>query len=99
MIERLADATFSPHVDDTFAVTTPAGSVPLRLVSVTTREQHVPGAPQDWTPFTLHFVGPVEPMLDQRTWQLAHDATGPLEIFLVPIARDADGTRYEAVFG
>ena len=49
-------------------------------------------------PFSLVFLGPREPMLPQRIYRLEHDELGELEIFLVPIAQDADGTRYEAVF-
>jgi len=49
-------------------------------------------------PFSLVFLGPGEPILPQRTYPLSHQELGRLEIFLVPIAQDDDGTRYQAIF-
>lgn len=49
-------------------------------------------------PFSLVFRGPREPLLAQATYRLEHAALGPLEIFVVPNASDASGTRYEAIF-
>jgi len=48
--------------------------------------------------FSLHFHGPATPALVQRTYRLEHPQFGALEIFLVPIRKDADGMIYEAVF-
>ena len=49
-------------------------------------------------PFSLVFRGPAEAFLPQRTYALKHEQTETLYIFLVPIASDADGFSYEAVF-
>jgi len=49
-------------------------------------------------PFSLHFTGPAEPFLPQRTYPMHHEKLGTLEIFLVPIGRTAGGFTYEAVF-
>ncbi len=49
-------------------------------------------------PFSLHFSGPAEPFLPQRVYPMRHEKLGVLEIFLVPIARTAEGFTYEAVF-
>ncbi len=48
--------------------------------------------------FSLHFRGPATPVLPQRIYRLDHPELGALEIFLVPIRRDAAGITYEAVF-
>ena len=48
--------------------------------------------------FSLQFRGPATPALPQRIYSLHHPQLGALEIFLVPIRRDADGMTYEAVF-
>lgn len=59
------------------------------------------GEPVDPTlraPFSLLFRGPPEPILPQAIYALEHATLGVSEIFLVPLAPDADGTRYEAVF-
>jgi hypothetical protein len=49
-------------------------------------------------PFSLVFAGPAAPVLPQSIYRLENDDLGALEIFLVPIGRDAGGTRYEAAF-
>jgi hypothetical protein len=56
------------------------------------------GAGMQREPFRLAFLGPTEPVLPQRTYRLEHDVLGTLDIFLVPIARNAAGTTYEAIF-
>ena len=49
-------------------------------------------------PFVATFRGPQEPRLPQRIYRLDHDGLGTLELFLVPVGRDAQGVRYEAIF-
>ena len=49
------------------------------------------------TPFLLFFLAPV--LLPRQIYRLTHDGFAePLGVFLVPIARDAGGFTYEAVF-
>lgn len=67
----------------------------LALVEAQALTAH-PGALR--APFSLVFEGPAEPLLPQATYGLAHPALGPLDIFLVPVARGPAGIRYEAVF-
>ena len=50
------------------------------------------------TPFSLIFRAPAEPALSQGIRPLEHDELGTLEIFVVPIAQEPDGMRYQAVF-
>jgi len=49
-------------------------------------------------PFSILLRGPLEPILPQRIYALEHASLGPLELFLVPVGRDAKGICYEAVF-
>lgn len=49
-------------------------------------------------PFSLEFRGPLDPQLGQATYQLVHAELGSLAAFLVPIARDPEGMRYQAIF-
>ncbi|MGC3988450.1 MAG: hypothetical protein QM796_01950 [Chthoniobacteraceae bacterium] len=49
-------------------------------------------------PFSLTFRGPSGLYLPQGIYRLEHEAMGALEIFLVPIAPDAQGSHFEAVF-
>ena len=50
------------------------------------------------TPFSIVFRGPQEPLLPQSIYPFEHAELGAFEIFIVPIGRDADGVRYEAIF-
>ncbi|RYD30011.1 MAG: hypothetical protein EOP57_00800 [Sphingomonadales bacterium] len=47
--------------------------------------------------FRLEFVGPATPILAQSIY-VFRDADGEREIFIVPIAGEPAGARYEAVF-
>jgi hypothetical protein len=48
--------------------------------------------------FSLLFCGPLQPVLPQRIYQVAHAGIGSQDIFLVPIGPQAGGMGYEAVF-
>jgi hypothetical protein len=47
--------------------------------------------------FSLEFTATGDP-LPQRTYTLENEALGAHDIFLVPIGREGERTRYEAVF-
>ncbi|MFA4929022.1 MAG: hypothetical protein WC558_10935 [Patulibacter sp.] len=49
-------------------------------------------------PFSIEFRGPLEPQLGQATFGLVHAELGTLPAFLVPVARDPEGLRYQAIF-
>jgi hypothetical protein len=49
-------------------------------------------------PFSLLLSGPHEPLLPQATYRVRHPVLGPVEMFLVPVARDASSVDYEAIF-
>jgi hypothetical protein len=90
-VDDFAATVGSPYAVDGGA----AGTIELVLRTATAGAATT-GAPRD--PFSLLFVGPTDPPLAQATYLLAHPAFGELPIFLVPVGRDADGVRYEAVF-
>jgi hypothetical protein len=48
--------------------------------------------------FSVYFRGPADRGVPQATYPLENDRLGRLEIFIVPIARDEKGYRYEALF-
>ena len=92
---------FEGRVGEEFEVRLPgAGPVTLRLVDA--RESEEPGGRgpegQPRRQFTLHLRGPEDPVLPQATYGLHHPALGGLDLFLVPVGRDGDGTTYEAAF-
>jgi hypothetical protein len=88
--------SFAPHVGGTFVLHDGEREVPLDLVAA----DALP-APEDdrgRPPFSLEFLGPADPAYQQATVALTHPALGRHDIFIVPIGRDAQGTRYQAIF-
>lgn len=99
MLDRLTADTFAPLVGDAFTVVAPGldGFV-LELLSAAT----FGGAPAVddagvRSPFRLTFRGPASGILPQGTYRLEHE-TMLLDIFIVPLAPDAGGPIYEAIF-
>lgn len=103
MLQDLTLDSFAPHRGSRFLLhldpADPASVVELELVDITGRR---PGAlappPGSREPFSVVFRGPLATFLPQRIYRLENEAMGTLDIFIVPIARDAAGFRYEAVF-
>jgi hypothetical protein len=85
--------TFEPRVGEAFAIAAPA-AVELVLASAEALGEW-PGGRQ---PFSLTFRGPREPPLAQAIYALEHPDLGTLEIFIVPMGRDAESTSYQAIF-
>ena len=96
MLDKLTKETFEPLIGGAFELSLGEGqTLPLELSAVLgTGLQGMAKREQ----FSLHFRGPASPALVQRTYRLEHAQLGSLEIFLVPIRRDATGMMYEAVF-
>jgi hypothetical protein len=89
---------FTPLVGEPFVIRAADGQIDAELVEAAAApDPAMPDAPR--TPFKITFRGPAAPMLQQGIHEVSHHALGPAEIFLVPIARDAAGAEYEAVFG
>lgn len=91
--------SFQPHVGSAFVLNHPDAEETFTLVAVTELPAHDhPLKKRD--PFSLFFRGGrTDLQFDQQILPLKHEAMGELEIFLVPIARNEDGTiRYQAVF-
>lgn len=49
-------------------------------------------------PFSLTFLAKDPRVLPQRLYRLEHNEMGVLQIFLVPIGKDAQGVSYHATF-
>jgi len=89
----LTAAFFSALLNKSFSLAE-LPTVSLELVSVEEFNWSTPAHPA----FSLRFRGPRTPELVQRIHALEGAATGIIDIFLVPIARDAEAMHYEAVF-
>ncbi len=91
MLEHL---TASDFTDTAPYVAEVPGREPVSLALVETEAK---GSPR---PFSVVLSGPLEPELGQGMYALTHPTfDGPLEMFMVPIARDADAMRYQIIFG
>jgi hypothetical protein len=90
MLENLHSDSFMPHLQTRFSL---ADNFVLELVEV-----FVPPPAPRQERFSLTFIGPSEPLLQQGTYALQHEAMGTLNLFLVPIGNDERGIKYEAVF-
>jgi hypothetical protein len=111
VLETFTLQTFVPLRGNTFGLTSPNdGPVLLELAearslgappaSARRESSSVSASPGGTTrePFSLTFAGPREPLLGQGTYTLSHPTLGEFDLFIVPVERDADGMRYEAVF-
>lgn len=94
MLEGVTIDDFAGRVGERFRLD--AGERALELVLEECARLGEPALER--VPFSLLFRGPREPVLAQRIYPLVHDELGRFELFLVPVAQDDDGTRYEAVF-
>ena len=94
-LATLTASDFEAVLGTDFAV---AGPGPDRLVICIARVTLLPERPGHRQPFSLRFRGPAAPPLAQGIHRLAHADLGELDIFLVPIAADAESMTYQAVF-
>ena len=101
MLDALTVDAFAPLVGGQFVLhDDDAGPLELELIEARTIDPDA--SPQEAgsvrTPFAILFRGPPDPVLPQHIRRLHHEALGVLEIFIVPVGRDASGVRYEAIF-
>ncbi|HKG81156.1 MAG TPA: hypothetical protein VKA78_17095 [Pyrinomonadaceae bacterium] len=96
MAATLTEAEFSKHLNTKFRI---AGDQPIEL-ELTEVKGYLSKAHEQsgMERFSAFFNGPREPYLPQRVYALEHERMGAFELFLVPLARDENGVRYEAVF-
>ena len=84
---------FSGHVGQSFVVSVAGHRLMLKLVAA----DELKGSLREAGGFRLEFLGPAEPMLDQGIFPFELEAER-FDLFIVPIGRSDQGTRYEAVF-
>lgn len=77
-------------------VQAPGGSVTLELAVDSVED--LPSHRFRPEPFSLILRGPRDRVLRQATYALRHPRLGLIDVFLVPIAPDERGARYEATF-
>ncbi len=92
-VEDVTFSHFSGRVGRSFEVNVGGHS----LAMVLDEAQALPGSPRAGGAFRLEFFGPADPVLAQGIFPFEIDSDR-FEIFVTPLARDARGTLYEAVF-
>ena len=98
MPAELSEAEFSKHLNTPFRVTLgPDAELDLELIEVKSYANN-PGDEDGMERFSLFFKGPPKPILPQRLYGLKHEEMGEVDIFLVALTPERDGSRYEAVF-
>lgn len=88
-------ARFADHVGDVFDVVEAPGTT-WTLTEAT--GYGLVADPATHSSFSLLFRGAPAPMFAQQTVTLRHPALGDQPIFVAPVAADAEGVSYEAVF-
>ena len=92
--EDLTRDALAENVGTKFRVAVESGEAPeIELVEVS-EEVRGGGSRR----FAIYFRGAPTFFMPQRTYRLEHATLGEFDLFIVPIARDAEGFRYEAVF-
>ncbi len=96
MAATLTEAEFSKYVNTKFKI---AGDQPIEL-ELTEVKSYLPKQNEEsgMERFSLFFAGPSQPYLNQRTYEIEHEGMGSFELFLVPVSKEENGYRYEAVF-
>ena len=92
------EASFAKNVNTNFRIEHDLPQpVELKLVSVTPRVNE-PTEQAGMERFSVLFSGPLDFYLPQQTYRMVHPDMGEFEIFLVAIAKESDGFKYEAVY-
>lgn len=94
MAESLTQAAFAENLNTKFRIKLEnSQTAELELIEVL-ETMSTPRQEQ----FSIFFRGPAEYLLPQSTYHMEHEKLGELDIFVVPVGREQDGYRYEAVF-
>jgi hypothetical protein len=94
MLDNLTAKSLAEHLNTKFSLHLPtSGILELVLINV---DDFEPSPTQER--FSILFQGPQDPALWQGTYKMEHSRLGTFDLFIVPVSREKDGMRYEAVF-
>lgn len=98
-MSELTEKSFAQHLNTKFRARAAEGAEPVELELVDVKG-YSPGANEQdgMERFSLFLQGPAEAFLPQNTYALEHEQMGTHELFMVPVARNQQGFRYEIVF-
>jgi hypothetical protein len=97
-MSELTEKNFAQHLNTKF-LARGAAAEPVELELIQVKGYHS-GLNEEsgMERFSLFFQGPAEAFLPQNTYAFEHDGMGTHELFMVPVARNEQGFRYEIVF-
>ncbi|CAN5213954.1 hypothetical protein BH20ACI1_BH20ACI1_17860 [soil metagenome] len=93
MLTQPGHGDYAGQLNTKFRVVEAAEPLELELVEVSDLKT---SSGQEY--FSLVFLGDKDNLLPQKLYALNHETLGQKEIFLVPVGREEDGIKYEAVF-
>src|SRR5438105_4831414 len=94
-LDKVTRDEFAARLNENFVLITATGGITLRLVEA---KAYGDGHPGRRVPFSLRFQGAPGLRLPQQIHRLENATLGTMEIFLVQIGADAEGSWFEAVF-
>ncbi len=94
MTDHLTQELFAPLVNTDFRVYDGEGNSYVVTLAVVSDVKRSPMHEE----YLLHFRGSQDFFLPQGTYGFEHEAIALFDLFIVPIAKDAGGHTYEAVF-
>ncbi len=96
MLEDLTFDQMNQYVGSTFRAQAGERTIDLKLINAA-KVMESEAARLRRAAFSLFFLAPV--LLPQQIYRITHEAfEEPMDIFLVPIGKDANGYLHEAVF-
>ena len=102
MLETFTIDTFFGQEGTTFRLPLTSDEIlDATLLQVTALSAKGPGGealPRKRTPFSLIFRVPAFERFEQKIYKMEHPVIGTFDLFLVPIGRDSEGYRCEAIF-
>lgn len=98
MAEFQTAADYARNLNTTFRFEAEGlAPIDLKLVAVTPKKIE-PHEQAGMERFSAMFTGPLDVFLPQQLYRVSHPDMGEFEIFLVPLGKEADYLRYEAVY-
>jgi hypothetical protein len=99
MLDSLTLETFKPRIGERFRLSAEGGqTIAVTLVEATALGGGTSAPSTRRTPFSLVFLGPLDPVWPQRIYRLDHDAIGSVDLFFVPLGPRDGGMQYQAIF-
>jgi len=95
----LAFEDFADKVGEVFVISEQdVPAIPLTLTEAQPLSPAVAPRGVRRPPFSLIFLARDPRVLPQRIYRMEHNGLGDLSIFVVPVAKNADGVTYQATF-